>query len=180
LGYGVAAQAAGGRGMQVYSILTVDVEKCTGCRTCEIVCSLKNYGECNPSRARISVVRDERDGLISTIPVVCQQCVEPLCLQLCPAQALTRNAETNAVVVSADKCIGCRTCVQVCPYGAPFVDPRSGVSQKCDLCGGQPTCSTWCPNDALQFVSADEEALRRRRTGVTKYLELLQSQGGQP
>lgn len=165
--------------MHVYSVITVDVEKCTGCRTCEVVCSLKNYGECNPSRARISIVRDERDGLISTIPVVCQQCAEPLCLELCPAQAISRDPQTNAVVVGEEKCIGCRTCVQVCPYGAPFVDPRTGTSQKCDLCGGDPTCVKWCPNDALHFVPADEEGLRRRRTGATKYLELLQTQGEQ-
>lgn len=161
----------------MYSVVSVDVDKCTGCRICELVCSLKNYGECNPSRARVTVVREERDGLISTIPVICQQCVEPLCMELCPAEALGRDPKTNAVVVKDDKCIGCRTCVQVCPYGAPFVDPRTGVSQKCDLCDGDPTCVKWCPNDALRFVPADEEGLRRRRDGARKYLELLQTQG---
>lgn len=162
----------------MYAVLTVDTDRCTGCRTCELACSLHNYGECNPARSRISVIRTQEDGLIATIPVVCQQCAKPLCLNMCPSDALSRDPRTNAVVVDENRCLGCRTCVYVCPFGAPSVDPRLGVAQKCDLCGGEPTCVAVCPKDALKYVGAEEESLRRKRAGVRKYLDELDAATG--
>lgn len=158
-----------------YKRLTVDVENCTGCRCCEFACSLRNYQECNPSRARIYVVRSQVDGVVTTVPVTCQQCEDPLCVAMCPASALSRSAETRAVVVDADKCLGCRTCVEVCPFGAPSVDPRTGKAEKCDLCGGDPVCVKVCSQQALTFIDAEEEGLRRKRSGVEKYLDHLNS-----
>jgi len=154
-------------------VLAVAAEKCTGCRICELACSVRNYGEANPVRARIYVVRDEREGLVGTVPVVCQQCVEPLCVELCPATALSRNDETGAVVVDTDRCLGCRTCVQVCPFGAPSVDRRLGAAEKCDLCDGAPICAEFCPTGALMVVAAEEEAERLRRTRAGAYLDYL-------
>ncbi|MFA4964489.1 MAG: 4Fe-4S dicluster domain-containing protein [Thermoleophilia bacterium] len=163
-----------------YSRITVDVEKCVGCRICELACSLKNYGECNPSRARIFIVRDEDGGAVATIPVLCQQCEDALCVAMCPAAALGRNAATHAVVVDPDKCLGCRTCVEVCPFGGPSVDPRTGKSEKCTLCDGDPACVKVCPESALAFVSAEEEGLHRKRAGAAKYLDHLRSVASGP
>jgi len=160
---------------ETYGRIVVDVEKCTGCRCCELACSLRNYGECNPTRARIYVVRSQLDGVITTIPITCQQCEDPLCVAMCPSGALSRSAETHAVVVDVDKCLGCRTCVEVCPFGAPSVDPRTGKAEKCDLCDGDPVCVKVCSQQALSFVSAEEESQHRKRSGVEKYLEHLRS-----
>ena len=179
-GKGVAMAYQGPTSKAAYGRVTVDVEKCVGCRICEMACSLRNYGECNPSRARIFVVRSEDDGALSTVPVLCQQCEDPLCVAMCPATALRRRAETHAVVVDPDKCLGCRTCVEVCPFGGPSVDPRTGKSEKCDLCGGDPTCVKGCPEAAVTFVSAEEESIHRKRTGAEKYLEHLRTVAGNP
>lgn len=158
-----------------YGRLVVEPEKCTGCRTCELFCSLKNFGEVNPARARIHVVRSQKDNIITTVPVVCQQCEDPLCMAMCPAGALSRNLHTNAVVVDKEKCLGCRTCVEVCPFGAPSVDPRTGKSDKCTLCDGDPTCAKYCSQNALKFVPAEEESMTRKRDMVDKYLEHLRT-----
>ncbi len=158
-----------------YARLVVEPEKCTGCRCCEMVCSLKNQGENNPARSRIHVVRSQEDNIITVVPVVCQQCEDALCLDLCPAGALSRNLETYAVVVDSDKCLGCRTCVEVCPFGAPSVDPRTGVADKCDLCDGDPTCVKFCSFDALKYVEAEEESMTRKRDMAEKYLTHLRS-----
>ncbi len=158
-----------------YRRLMVEPEKCTGCRTCELFCSLKNQGEVNPARSRIHVVRSQTDGVITTVPIVCQQCDDPLCMAMCPAGALSRNLETFAVVVDTDKCLGCRTCVEVCPFGAPSVDPRTGKSDKCDLCGGDPTCVKYCSQEAIKFVFAEEESMTRKRDMADKYLEHLRT-----
>lgn len=158
--------------MDARSAVAADPEKCTGCRTCELACSLRNYAEVAPSRARIFIVRDETGGLVATTPVVCHQCEEALCALLCPADALVRDDSTGAVVVAARRCLGCRTCVVACPYGAPSVDPQLGITQKCDLCGGEPTCVRVCPNQALELVPADDERLHPPAAGG-RYLAAL-------
>ena len=61
----------------MYRVVTVDIEKCTGCRSCEIACSLHNFGECNPARARIHVVKTQKEDVTTTIPILCRQCADP-------------------------------------------------------------------------------------------------------
>jgi len=158
----------------MYSIISVDVTKCTGCRTCELFCSTRNAKESNPARARLYVVRSEKDERITSVPVICQQCEDALCVKLCPADALVRDTDTHAVIVDEERCLGCRTCVQVCPFGAPYVDPRLGVCQKCTLCEGDPWCVKACPNEALTFVAADEVSVHRKRAAVGEYLAYLE------
>lgn len=160
--------------------VTVDADRCTGCRCCELACSLRNYGECNPSRSRIFVARSQVDGVISSVPVLCQQCEEALCMTMCPANALSRDVATHAVVVDAAKCLGCRTCVEVCPFGGPSVDPRTGRAEKCTLCEGDPLCAKVCTQGALTYVPAEEEGVRRKRMGVEKYIHYLRSAESEP
>ncbi len=75
-------------------VLDVDIEKCVGCRTCEVACSLKNTGTVNPTRSRIRIVRYEKQGEFHNfIPMVCQQCSTPLCLEACPVNAISRDLE---------------------------------------------------------------------------------------
>jgi anaerobic carbon-monoxide dehydrogenase iron sulfur subunit len=175
---GVAAVAADRPDVEPsHRRLVVEPEKCRGCRYCEHVCSLKHYGEVNPARARIHVVISQKDEVIVNVPVVCQQCEDALCVQMCPAGALSRSQDTGAVVVSADKCLGCRTCVEVCPFGAPSVDPRTGISEKCNLCDGDPTCVKFCAFGALQFVDSEEESMVRRRDLMADYVRQLRSSG---
>ena len=160
------------------NVIVVDPAKCTGCRVCEFYCSVHNYGQSNPSRARIYIVTGEVDGRLTFVPVLCRQCVDPLCVRFCPSHALSRHAATNAVIVDADRCIGCRTCVEVCPFGAPSVDPQLGTCQKCTLCDGDPLCAKVCPNQALTFISDDEAGLSQKRSSVERYLRELDSAAG--
>jgi len=155
--------------------ITVDADKCIGCHCCELACSLHNYGECNPSRARIYVACLQGEGGVTASPVLCQQCEDPLCVTMCPAGALQREPRTHAVVVDRDKCLGCRTCVEVCPFGGPAVDPRTGTSEKCDLCDGDPICVKVCSQRAIRFVSAREESQYRKRAGAGKYVDYLRT-----
>ena len=70
-------------------ILTVDPEKCTGCRNCELVCSVMHNGVSNPSLARIQVVKWEDIGVY--IPMSCQQCEDAPCMTVCPKDAIYRD-----------------------------------------------------------------------------------------
>ncbi|HHW45150.1 MAG TPA: 4Fe-4S dicluster domain-containing protein [Desulfotomaculum sp.] len=138
-------------------VLVVDPSLCTGCHRCEMWCSLTKYGEINPSRSNIYVVR--REPAVD-VPVVCMQC--GLCIDVCPTGALKRDGTTDAVVVDESLCAGCGTCVKVCPYGVLRVDEETDVAAKCDLCSGSPACVGHCPHGALRYEDAGKAAARRR------------------
>ncbi|MGD2200925.1 MAG: 4Fe-4S dicluster domain-containing protein [Candidatus Bathyarchaeota archaeon] len=155
-------------------VLDVDIEKCVGCRTCEVTCSLKNTGTSNPTRSRIKVIRYERQGEFHNyIPMVCQQCTTPLCMEVCPVNAISRDPETGAMVVDTDDCVGCKVCGMVCPVGGISVDPISDVAYKCDLCSGDPECVKICDPEAITYVPKSRADLRRRRERSKKLSELL-------
>ena len=155
-------------------VLDVDIEKCVGCRTCEVVCSLKNTGTSNPTRSRIRVVRYEKLGEFHNyIPMVCQQCSTPLCMEACPVNAISQNTETGALVVDSETCVGCRVCGMICPIGGINVDPVSNIANKCDLCGGDPECVNFCDPEALTYVRKVQADIRRKRGKSKKLSELF-------
>lgn len=153
-------------------LITVDYEKCTGCRICELACSFSLAKEFNPARSRIKIIRSEEEGIVYTIPVLCQQCENAPCMQLCPiSQALYRDPKSGTVMVNEDRCIGCRKCVYVCPFGAISVDPDKGFAVKCMHCDGEPKCVELCPKEALCYVRSDKIGIKEGRGGVEKFLE---------
>ncbi len=152
-------------------ILFTDFEKCTGCRTCEVACSLKNERVCNPTLSRISVVEWREMGL--DVPMVCQQCEVPLCESVCPTEATARNEETGAMVVDDDLCIGCLSCMAACPFGAVAVHPRTGKVMRCNLCDGDPTCVKFCETRALQFEEPAKHAYLKKKASASKLIKML-------
>ncbi len=148
-------------------VITTDPAACTGCRLCELACSLHLDPTARPAQARLAVIRLEERGV--HVPEVCRHCAVPPCAVSCPVEALVRDEDTGAVVLVEEVCIGCRTCVQACPFGVIGVDPDRGTIIKCDLCGGEPACVSVCPTGALAFeaVSRYTGRLRlRRATGL--------------
>ncbi len=152
-------------------ILVIDPEKCTGCRLCEQVCSVKHERVVNPYRARIKVVKWEMEGKI--LPVVCQQCEDAPCAAACPVHAIARNPETGALEVNYDLCIGCRTCVNVCPFGAMGFDWVTERVIKCDLCGGDPQCARFCETGAILYVDKSELSAIKQRKGADSLMDLM-------
>ncbi len=160
-------------------VLQVDIEKCVGCRTCEVACSLKNAGESNPTRSRIRVIRYEKTGLFHNyVPMVCQQCSNPLCMEACPVNSISRNMETGALEVDPDTCVGCRVCSMACPIGGVSIDPATDVAFKCDLCGGDPECVKYCYPEAIEYVPKDVMDLdlkRKKSQRLSELFELMQA-----
>ena len=147
--------------------ISVNIEKCTGCRLCELACSLKNSRECNPAAAMIQVVGF--DELFST-PIMCLQCEKPGCLNICPTGAIVRDPEAGTVTVSRAKCIGCKLCVVACPFGNISFSSVNRVAVKCELCGGEPECVAFCPTKALEFQEA-ETAVIGKKTSLSERLK---------
>lgn len=141
-------------------------EKCTGCRECAIACALNKFGECNPKRGAISVLRDEFERY--EIQFVCLQCEEPECVAVCMKNAIAKG-EDGIVRIDKDKCIGCRMCVVACPYGA--IDSFKGEIIKCDLCDGEPVCIKFCSTNAVVYEEESEEIMQKRKDLVALILK---------
>jgi Fe-S-cluster-containing hydrogenase component 2 len=146
--------------------LYINYEKCTGCRLCELVCAVKHDGISNPARSRIKVMKWEMEGLY--IPMSCQQCQDAPCVNACPVKALSRDEDLGRVVVDYDVCIGCRTCVSVCPFGAMSFNTIDRKVFKCDLCEGDPQCVRFCDRKAVDFVSPDDVSIDKKREAASR------------
>ncbi len=152
-------------------MLVVDHLKCTGCRLCEVACSVNKNGVSNPARARIAVIGWE--DVCLGIPMMCQQCELAPCESVCPVGALTRDEDIGRVFLNYDLCIGCKFCVAACPFGAMGIDTADRRVVKCDLCDGDPMCVKFCETKALQFLDASQAKTAKMRLATTGLFELI-------
>ncbi|UCH37533.1 MAG: 4Fe-4S dicluster domain-containing protein [Candidatus Bathyarchaeota archaeon] len=130
--------------------LHANVEKCSGCRLCELVCSFHHSGQFRPSVSRIIVEKRDKYGF--DFPVFCRQCEECPPIAACPNTAL-KKVKNGAIVVDHEVCINCEACVGVCPHNAIRLNKFSNILI-CDLCGGTPLCVEKCPTKALEFSNS--------------------------
>jgi len=146
--------------------LYINHEKCTGCRLCELVCAVKHDGISNPARSRIRVMKWEHEGLY--VPMSCQQCEDAPCMNVCPVKAISKDEKLGAMTIDYDVCIGCRSCVAVCPFGAMSFNVIDKKVFKCDLCEGDPQCVRFCEEKAVDFVEPDEVSIAKKRTAAER------------
>ena len=151
--------------------LDIDYEKCTGCQSCSVACSLKRERVCNPLLGRMQVARWEAEGL--HVPVVCHQCEDAPCQRVCPVNALPRNPLHQVIEVDYDRCIGCRICVLACPFGAMLVNPHTRKVMKCDHCQGDPLCIHVCQNQAIKYVPLTQALYAKRMAGSLRVKQYL-------
>jgi len=118
-----------------------DYLKCSGCRRCEIVCSLSHEGKIWPEASRVRVFM-LLPGV--EIPHLCVQCHDYPCVEACPTSALSVSKETEAVLVNKEKCIACGKCIDACPGKVPYIHPTENYAVICDLCDGKPKCVEAC------------------------------------
>jgi Fe-S-cluster-containing dehydrogenase component len=100
--------------------------------------------------------------------LACRSCEDAKCVKACPEKALSQAEDTGLILVSEKKCKGCDWCVQACEHGGITINPETGLAVVCDLCGGEPQCVEFCPEEALEIVATDEEAEHRFNVAVEK------------
>ena len=141
--------------------LVIHPEKCTGCHSCEMICSLTHENECDLNLSRIGIMKTNGGGTNENLPIVCQQCHDPICAEVCVMGAISRK-EQAALVVNENLCVGCKTCVIACPLGGILYHYIKGCAMKCDHCGGDPECVKSCLYGALEYLSMDEWGRKER------------------
>jgi carbon-monoxide dehydrogenase iron sulfur subunit len=151
-------------------VIDVDHANCTGCRTCEMLCSLYHFGLCSPSKSAIQVIRREKGGLIFSFPLVCQQCDPAPCIESCPVKALTREDNKSHIILNQDECTLCGSCTEACPLGCITVDPEEVQLIHCDLCQGEPQCISACHADCLKLVNRNRRDGKKEIEGMTAVL----------
>jgi carbon-monoxide dehydrogenase iron sulfur subunit len=153
-----------------------DPLKCTACKTCEIQCSVSHSRsgellgalfESPPPLPRMTVAWTP--GV--NVPVRCAHCETAPCLLGCPVGAIRRDRGSDAVLIDGERCIGCFSCVLLCPYGAVRLSFDRKRAEKCDGCvervseGREPACAASCPTGALAWREVEEVA--RGRTALS-------------
>lgn len=148
--------------------ITIKYEECTGCRICEIICSLSRFSSISHYNSRINV-HSFAPGL--DIPILCVHCDQAPCMDSCPVNAIRKN-EQGLVEIVSEECTGCANCVGACPAGAIKIHPELGKAFKCDLCGGRPNCVDYCPNNAIDYrdVPFDTRAYAKKAEDIAKSL----------
>jgi Fe-S-cluster-containing dehydrogenase component len=188
----------------------VDTTRCIGCGRCVVACKRENHVPPEPEYTRTWVERyvitRQGDVFVDSpnagmegfggeaanlkyknldirksffVPKLCNQCQNPPCVQVCPVAA-TYSTGDGVVLVDRERCIGCRYCIQACPYGARYLDPRAHVADKCTWCyhritkGLKPACVEVCPVQARLFGNLKDpedpirQVLRSNRVSVLK------------
>ena len=137
---------------KIIKTIRVDVDKCNGCRACEMICSAfhaaEKYGTTNPGRARIRVIREPLRDIY--LPVFAGD--------YSPAECAGRDI----YIIDGKEYEECAFCRASCPSRDLFKEPDSGLPLKCDMCEDdppqeEPLCVQWCLNDALIYEVREEE-----------------------
>ncbi|MDX2440134.1 MAG: 4Fe-4S dicluster domain-containing protein [Desulfobacterales bacterium] len=136
----------------IKTYIHTNFDKCTGCSICQLACSFDLFKGYNPRLARLTI-KSKKENLYH-LPVVCNQCENAYCMNVCPVKAINRSDE-GIVAIDPDKCIGCGLCAQYCPIEMIFINPETKKAYKCELCQGEPLCVEACPTGALELVHGE-------------------------
>ena len=145
----------------------IDNRRCIGCHACSVACKAEHEVPLGVARTWVKYVEK---GVFPetrrTFQVTrCNHCDDAPCVEICPTTALFRRRD-GIVDFDGRRCIGCKACMQGCPYDALYIDPHTETAAKCNFCahkvevGLEPPCVTVCPTQAIVAGDLDDPASR--------------------
>jgi Fe-S-cluster-containing dehydrogenase component len=159
--------------------LLEDIDLCIGCFACETAC--KQEHDLPPGPKWIKVIQAgpvEIGGklVMDFVPMHCRHCTNPPCMSACPVKAISKRSD-GIVLFHEELCVGCKQCMEACPFGAPQYNPEKGTVQACNLCqervdqGLLPACVQNCPTQALLFGEPNTLSDHLREKQARSYLQ---------
>lgn len=158
----------------------IDVSLCNGCHACQIVCKDEHVGsdwtpiaKPQPDTGQFWLKLTETvRGTVPKVkvayrPHLCMHCDQAPCMDSCKVYGAIYKRDDGLVIIDPEKCVGCKSCVAACPYGAIYFNDELNIAQKCTGCahllgGGhpieEPRCIDACPTEALKFKEEYELA----------------------
>jgi Fe-S-cluster-containing dehydrogenase component/formate-dependent nitrite reductase membrane component NrfD len=141
----------------------LDSDNCIGCHACTVACKSEHDVPLGVNRTWVKYIET------GTFPEVarkftvmrCNQCDDAPCMSICPTNALFR-ADNGVVDFQDDNCIGCKSCMNACPYDALYINPETNTAHKCNMCnhrvevGLEPSCQIVCPTEAIIIGDLDD------------------------
>jgi Fe-S-cluster-containing dehydrogenase component/formate-dependent nitrite reductase membrane component NrfD len=134
----------------------IDNRKCIGCHACTVACKTENQVPLGVNRTWVKYVEKGKypDTRRFFQVTRCNHCQKPPCVTICPVTAMYKRKD-GIVDFDSERCIGCKACMQACPYDAIYMDPDDGTAAKCHFCahrtevGLEPSCVVVCPEHAI-------------------------------
>ena len=163
----------------------IDNRRCIGCHACTTACKSENAVPVGVNRTWVKytekgVFPDTRRYFQVTR---CNHCANPPCVHICPVTAMFQRTD-GIVEFDASRCIGCKACMQACPYDAIYVDPNSHTAAKCHYCahrvevGLEPACVVVCPEHAILAGDLDDPRSEISRAVATQHVRARKSEQG--
>jgi len=166
--------------------MLIDTRRCIGCHACTVACKAEFDVPLGSTRSWVEYVEKGNYPNVSRsfLPRLCNHCSEPNCVAVCPTGATYKRKEDGIVVVDPDICIGCKYCIQACPYDARFINPVTGTADKCDFClhrvsqGLVPACVETCIGKARIFGDINDPDSEISRLIATNPVSVLRPEKG--
>ena len=170
----------------------VDLDRCIGCKGCQVSCKMANnvaLGSVRNAVKQVGPIGVYPNTLMYFLPSMCQQCENPACAEVCPTGATYKREEDGVVVIDQNVCIGCQTCHSACPYQVNTFNEELRVMDKCNIClqkrekGDLPHCVKNCCGKALfvgDLQDPESEVSKLLAETDPKYIHSLRDEGNHP
>jgi len=166
--------------------MVIDTRRCVGCHACTIACKTEFDVPLGVNRSWVESIEKGNFPHVKRnfLPRLCNQCERPPCVWVCPVNATHKRKEDGIVTIDSDICIGCKYCIQACPYGARFINPKTGSADKCDFClhrvreGLAPACVNTCQGRARIFGDLNDPTSEVSRVLSTNSVTVLRPEMG--